>query len=452
MKVFRLTVILFLLAASCSHDDQHPDDTPLTTPDWTEHTHSKEADPDYEKIFQQDVVHTLEIRMTKSDWRSIQDNMKELFGFSFGQGTLGNGFPKEDPDYVAVSLKYNGLEWYKVGFRLKGNSTLAGSWRKGVYKLPFRLNFDKFEDEYPQIKNQRFYGFKELSFSPGGKDNSLIRDKVTSDIFRMAGVPAAQSAFYKVYIDFGSGLKYCGVYTMLEIVDDTMISDQFGEDEGNIYKPESSFTSFDVDQFEKKNNEDENDYSDVQSFITALHADNRVSNSSEWRSTLESTFNVDHFLRWLAVNTTIVNWDQYGVLPHNYYLYHHSVNKLTWIPWDNNEAMLNMANLPHPIPALSLSNVSEAWPLIRYVADDPVYYTRYKDYVNTFAQDVFTSEKMNLLFDSYHNLISPYVIGPQEKEQGNYTHLSSTGAFVTELAKLKEHVAQRQQAVTEFIE
>src|SRR5690606_23869984 len=112
-------------------------------------------------------------------------------------------------------------------------------------------------------------------------------------------------------------------------------------------------------------------YSDVQDFITALHADNRLSNSSEWRSTLESTFNVDHFLRWLAVNTTIVNWDQYGVLPHNYYLYHHSVNKLTWIPWDNNEAMLNMTNLPHPVPALSLSNVSEAWPLIRYVADDP---------------------------------------------------------------------------------
>lgn len=451
MKVLRYGVILFLLSASCSHDDAQPD-TPLTTPDWTELTHGKDVDPNHEEVFQQDVVHTLEVRMTKSDWNSIQANMKALFGFAFGENVAGNGFPEEDPDYVAVSVKYNGLEWYKVGFRLKGNSTLAGSWRRGIYKLPFRLNFDRFEDDYPQIKNQRFYGFKELSFSPGGKDYSLIREKATSDIFRMAGVPAAQTAFYKVYIDFGSGLKYCGVYTMVEIVDDTMIQDQFGEDDGNIYKPESSFTSFDADQFEKKNNEDENDYSDVQSFITALHSANRLSNSSEWRSELESTFNVDHFLRWLAVNTTIVSWDQYGVLPHNYYLYHHSVHKLTWIPWDNNEAMLNLLNTPYPVPVLSLSNVSEAWPLIRYVADDPVYYARYKDYVHTFTEDVFTPEKMHLLLDSYHNMISPYVIGPQEKEQGKYTHLISTGAFVTELAKLKEHVTQRQQAVTEFLE
>ena len=126
-----------------------------------------------------------------------------------------------------------------MGFRLKGNSTLGSTWRSGIYKLPFRLNFDKFEATEPTVKNQKFYGFKDLSFSPGVKDNSLIREKLASDVFRAAGIPSAQSAFYKVYIDFGEGLKYCGVYCGLELPDDNMVKQQLGEESGNLYKPES---------------------------------------------------------------------------------------------------------------------------------------------------------------------------------------------------------------------
>ncbi len=140
----------------------------------------------------------------------------------------------------------------------------------GIYKLPFRLNFDKFEDVFPGIKNQHFYGFKELSFSPSFRDQSLMREKVTPDIFRLAGIPAAQTAFYRVYIDFGSGLKYCGVYTVVEIPDDNMIKEQFGEEKGNIYKPESKLTGFILKEFDKKNNETAADYSDVIAFISAL--------------------------------------------------------------------------------------------------------------------------------------------------------------------------------------
>jgi hypothetical protein len=70
--------------------------------------------------------------------------------------------------------------------------------------------------------------------SSGFSDNSLIHEKLASGIFRMAGVPAARTAFYRVYIDFGQGLKYCGLYTMVEVIDDTMIEDQFGAATGNI--------------------------------------------------------------------------------------------------------------------------------------------------------------------------------------------------------------------------
>ena len=140
----------------------------------------------------------------------------------------------EEPEYFESSIKFNGKTWKNVGFRLKGNSTLSYTWKSGIYKLPFRLKFDEFEDDHPEIKDQRLFGFKDVSFSAAVKDNSLIREKVTADIFRMAGIPAARTAFYKVYIDFGEGLKYCGIYAAGEVIDDTMVKYQFGEDNGNI--------------------------------------------------------------------------------------------------------------------------------------------------------------------------------------------------------------------------
>jgi len=41
----------------------------------------------------------------------------------------------------------------------------------------------------------------------------------------------------------------------------------------------------------------------------------------------------------VSKNNTMVNWDSYGVMAHNYYLYNDPVRHLTWIPWDHNEAL-----------------------------------------------------------------------------------------------------------------
>jgi spore coat protein CotH len=281
--------------------------------------------------------------------------------------------------------------------------------------------------------------------SPAFKDNSLIREKVTADIFRIAGIPAAQTAFYKTYIDFGEGLKYCGVYTMLETIEDEMLKAQFGEDKGNVYKPESNFLTFNQNQFEKKNNEELADWSDVKATITALNDPIRTTNSAQWRSNLEKMFNVDHFIKWLAVNTTMVNWDTYGAIAHNHYLYNHSTKKLTWIPWDNNEALTNNIRVQ-----LSLSGVAPNWPLIRFVAEDAVYYTKYKVYVKEFNDNVFTTSKMSELFDKNTALITPFVNGT-EKEQAPYSNLSNLSNFTAALPVLKQHVVNRNLAVSDFV-
>jgi spore coat protein CotH len=438
--------------------------------DWTYATHGNSA-PDYTTVFPQNAVNTLEITMTAAQWTSIRNNMKALYGADFGSninlppaGTTST----TEPDYVDVTLKFNGKTWKNVGYRLKGNSTLRTAWTQGNYKLPFRLNFDKFEDKYPGTTNQHFFGFEELSFSPGAKDQSLIHEKMAADVFRQAGIPAAVTAFYKVYVDIGSGLKYCGVYTAVEVPDDNMIKAQFGEESGNMYKPESNFLTFNQTVFEKKNNETAADYTDVKTFITALNSATRTSDPAKWRTDLEAIFNMEHFLKYLAINNTIVNWDSYGVMAHNYYLYNHTTKKLTWIPWDHNEAfagspgITGSAVVGPPGPpgpgggggmtglSLTMNEVSSSWPLLRYIADDPIYFSKYKAYMKAFKDNVFTEAYMNGLIDKYQSLITPFAIGVNG-EKPSYTYLTSEASFTSSFPALKTHVTARRALVTTFV-
>ena len=59
------------------------------------------------------------------------------------------------------------------------------------YKLPFKLDFDEFEDTYPEIDDQRFYGFKQLSFSSNCSDPSCCarRSPLTFSVRRRACGP-----------------------------------------------------------------------------------------------------------------------------------------------------------------------------------------------------------------------------------------------------------------------
>lgn len=456
----KLIGVLFLIGLSACRPDPI-DNVGGSNPDWTEASHGNVA-PNYSMVFPQDQVNELEITIGADQWSAIRNNMKSLFGYDFGAGGIGGppgAFPTKEPDYVQTTVKFNGKTWQHVGFRLKGNSTLTSAWRSGIYKLPFRLDFDKFEDVQPSVKNQKFYGFKELSFSPGVKDNSLIREKLGTDIFRMAGIPSAQSAFYKVYIDFGAGMKYCGIYCGLELPDDKMIIQQLGEDAGNLYKPESKLATFVQTEFEKKNNELAGDFGDVSGLVKALQSTKRSSDVAAWRSGLEAVFNVDHFAKYLAINNSIVNWDTYGVMAHNYYLYNHSTKGLLWIPWDNNESFSKSPGItgttggptgPGNAISLTMNEVGTGWPLINYIANDAVYFEKYKSHMRDFKNGIFTESTVGAMIDKYYDLITPFVVGT-DGEQPKYTHLSSAAAFTAERSALKTHVSNRIALINQFL-
>ncbi len=332
-------------------DNTTIDDADFLAADWTTETHSKDADPNFAEVFDNTAVKRFDFVISEENWQLMLDDMTGLYG-TFGSSSGGPGgpgggttFAEEDPIFVPASVFYNGIEWYKVGLRFKGNSSLASSWAAGILKLAFKMDFDEYEDDYPQIDNQRFYGFKKFSLKNNYNDRSFLREKVSADIFADAGLAVSNTAFYTLYVDHGDGPEYFGLYTLVEEVDDTVIDTQFSDDNGNLYKPEdygASFAAgtFNEDGFEKKTNEDEADWSDIEALFTALHDDTRTTDPTTWRTNLDAIIDTDVFLNYLAVNTVIQNWDTYGRMPHNYYLYNNpDNNELTWIPWDNNEAL-----------------------------------------------------------------------------------------------------------------
>jgi hypothetical protein len=353
-------------------------------------------------------------------------------------------------EYTQCSIFFEGKQWDTVGIRFKGNSSLMMAWKSGNNKLPFRLNFDKYKNKKPE--NNNFLGFTELSFSNNNGDKSLLREKITADIFRDAGIKSARTAFYRVYIDYGNGPVYFGLYTAVEIVDDTMLKDQFGNDSGNCYKPDGSAAtfsgSFNIKSFEKKNNKKNADWSDVESLFNIINSDIRTTNPVLWRSKLDSVLDVPSFIIWLAVNTTILNWDTYGLMSHNYYLYNNPNNKkLTWIPWDNNFSL--MPGMFGTL-SLSLSEVTKQWPLIRYVMDQPEYNTLYKNSMRLFLNKTFQAKQLFEKIDYFGNLIEPYVIG-EEGEKPNYTYLTSPDDFSKANKELKDHINTRIKLANEFL-
>jgi hypothetical protein len=482
ISIFKITTLIsvFILATylfvSCSDDATDTDtdnedinteveiiDTDFVATDWTDATHSKNVDPNYDEVFSDTEVKRLDFVISENNWEAMMADMTSLYGTFGGTNTGGPGgggpggggtttFSDEDPIFVPGEVYYNGKQWYKVGLRFKGNSSLQSSWESGILKLSFKMDFDEFEDDYPQIDNQRFYGFKKFSLKNNYNDASQLREKVAAEVFKNAGLAVSNTAFYTLYVDHGNGPEYFGLYTLVEEVDGTVLDTQFSSDEGNLYKPEDYGASFEEgtfneDGFEKKTNEDEADWSDIKAVFTALHDDSRTSDPASWRAGLDAVLDTDVFLNYLAVNTVIQNWDTYGRMEHNYYLYNNPDNNLlTWIPWDNNEALqdgkqggslnLNFSDLS-----------SNTWPLIEYLYEDEVYKAKYDAYVKATIDGPFETSYIQGVYDTYANLVEPYATS----EIYGYTFLNSSSSFYSAISTLKSHASSRATAVNNYL-
>jgi spore coat protein H len=416
--------------------------------------------PDYAWVFPEEEVRTINITVGKENWEKIQRDMEYRTTRKFGSSTTipgaippaGNGALDAvpgDPIYVEAEVSQENNKWKKVGFRLKGNASLNATWKSGVYKLPFKIQFDEFEDKYTETKNQRFYGFKELSFAPSYGDNTFMKEKLLTDLFRKAGVLACKVAYYKVNIDFGLGQKYCGVYQAIETVEEYLVENQTGIKEGNVYKPESNLQTFLTAQIEKQNNKQTADYTDVKALISALNNPSRVSDRPLWKKELEAIFDVKSFLKYLAVNNTVGNWDSYGQIMHNYFLV--NINGvLKWVPYDLNLSFQMKGGLNRTALTMEMKEVGSQWPLIRYIIDDPEYYAIYKAAVKDFIEKQFNPTNMNGYINKHKAILSPHFM-ESVIEKPPYSYLQNPKNFDKAVTDLEKYINERFVVVSAFV-
>lgn len=468
--------MLALLLLACTNADKSPTDSAIPTEipadcvvsgdrpaGWSEATHSDDTDPNYGLVFDRSAVLALTLTVSADDYAAMYAELEELIGVAFGEddrgpggggpggGGPGGGGPggdpgellSADPSYVPVTVSANGHTWCQVGMRFKGNSTLSQTWGMGVEKLPFRLDFDRYEEEAPAIEDQRFYGFNELSFGNNMGDGTYIRDVMASIILADRGVPAAQNRFAAVYLDAGDGPQYLGLYTLVEDPSDALADRVWGDDDGEMYEGDGAcadLSCFDIDSFEAKMND--GDGAEVEALVEALAAQDLAA--------LDAAIDIDAFLRWLAVNSAIENWDTYGAMTHNYYLYAlpEDGGRLQWIPWDHNLSLMDgLMGSADPLRA----DVGEDWPLIRQTLDDAAWNATYRAYLAEALDGAYEPERFASTAESLRALIAPYVVG-ELAERAESTFIANEADWDAAYESLYEHVADRRAEVEAAIE
>jgi hypothetical protein len=98
--------------------------------------------------------------------------------------------------------------------------------------------------------------------------------------------------------------------------------------------------------------------------------------------------------------------------------------------------------------ALDFSDIQNGfWPLIEYLYADDIYRAKYNEYLEDVRDLYFEESNMQTLYTTYSNLIGPYTT----TERYGYSFLNSSSEFQSAVSALKQHVASRATAVTNYL-
>ena len=168
------------------------------------------ADSDYvQTLFDQSKLIEIDIQMSDEDW----DNMIAT---------------ASSEEYSACDLVVNGELYENVAIRPKGNSSLLSVTGSGSERYSWRIKFDKFE------KGRTCDGLDILILNNGFKDPGELHEALAYDMYAFLD---ADASLYNYAIVTVNG-EYFGVYLALEGVDESFAERNYGEDYGELYKPE----------------------------------------------------------------------------------------------------------------------------------------------------------------------------------------------------------------------
>ena len=241
--------------------------------------------------------------------------------------------------YVQAAVEIDGRRYDPVGIRYKGFFGMLRfcfeDGRQTCAKLSWKLKFNHFD---PTL---RYHGLKRLNFHSMNSDETQMREVLSYQVFRDAGVPAPRAVHALLQLN-GESL---GLFALVEDIDDRFIADRFRDrGRGVLYKEiwPGNIESLWVFQ---ENLEDAIargplDASGMETFSESFAA--ATTNEERFRILTEQMQDQDELFSYLAADRLSDNWD--GIVAwycvpecgnHNYFWYQDALSgRYTLIPWD----------------------------------------------------------------------------------------------------------------------
>ena len=332
-----------------------------------------------------------------------------------------------DREYIKVKVRIGSSSIDSVGIKLKGSTSIYAE------QKPLALDFNEY------VKGQKYQGLTKLNLRNNFKDTTLMRERLAYEIYRRAGLPSPRTAYAEVYVND----TFRGIYTVSETVDKIFLRDHYPNGKGSLYKGEFDFRGFNIEVKEGT--------------IEAYEVFERYNTPIN----LHEYVHLDHFLRQMAVDIIIGDWDSYAYHRHNFYIYHEPISqKLHFINWDHNYAFSDpLENLnPYPKgtfpseinlieePGLRSKFEQTICKLLKYATNENYINEQIEKYTNILnsSQEQFTisprtqlksyiSKRTQLLTDTLSNLgISCHSDPPVEKQEIliNEIHYSTNGNWI----------------------
>jgi len=364
-----MLLLAMALGTGCSGDGNaasSPSEAPETeTPEVTN-------GPTDAEIFDDSILHEFIIEISQAEWDGItQDMLDYAEEFPIEPFYSGDGREYRTDNYRKADFIYrrsDGTEvkLSQVGIRSRGNESrrlpyLNGNYYKSHFKVKFDETFDLPEDDPATAvrSERRFAGLKALNFKWSRyntwdvyANRSKINELFSYALLGEIGVNAPRMSLGTLKFRIaGTEVNY-GLYGIVEPVDKPFLKRRYGANDGDLYKclyleldggPDLTEESIvgdsvgvkDVDtnyrpSYDLTTNETTSDHSALKDFVHQLN----TLEGQPFVDYMEANFDVDSFLRYLAMGIYINNLDDYRFLSNNYYLFFNDEGKIEFIPYD----------------------------------------------------------------------------------------------------------------------
>jgi hypothetical protein len=285
--------------------------------------------------FALDRVMDISIEIAVEDWDTLRHQTRTIADVVAEIEEFGLSRPFADIyDWFPATVTVDGETHAEVGVRKKG---FVGS--QSDTKPSLKLRFDKYVDD--QILGGVM---KRMTLNNSIQDPSMVNTCLSYRVFAAAGNPASRCNFATVSVNG----KDLGLYVHVEELKKPFLRRHFNSDDGNLYEGTvSDFTPTYRGTIEKKTNEDEDDWSDIDAVVAALQDP-----SDAGLAALGEIVDLDRFLSFWATEVLIGHWDGYSGHRNNYQFYREPEGRFVFIPWGP-DATFHLEDDPNPFDGIS---------------------------------------------------------------------------------------------------